>query len=259
VHTNLDAVARLGQLHLDDGLWDGRRILPEGWVAQASAIQIANPQREDPDWRQGYGFQFWRSQHGYRGDGAYGQYMVVLPEADAVVAITSQSLNMQTVLDALWRHLLPALTAQGQVPSGPWTPGPLTLAGPASSTTSTSGRRPASGPASIIGSHFTPRIASDASWLRSVDVRGEHLMLTDGEGELTLALGVPGDWTATGCVFTDHHWDQETLQVDIIFAETPHRLILRLDPSTHEFTAQWPAEPLHRLPLAHMRMPQHDS
>ena len=60
VHTNLDAVARLGQLYLDDGVWEGRRLLPAGWVAEASAVQIANPQREEPDWRQGYGFQLWR-------------------------------------------------------------------------------------------------------------------------------------------------------------------------------------------------------
>ena len=89
VHTNLDAVARLGQLYLDDGVWEGRRILPEGWVADASSVQIANPQREEPDWRQGYGFQLWMSRHGYRGDGAFGQYMVVLPEHDAVVAMFS--------------------------------------------------------------------------------------------------------------------------------------------------------------------------
>ena len=100
VHTNLDAVARLGQLYLDDGVWNGRRILPEGWVADASAVHIANPQREEPDWQQGYGFQLWMSQHGYRGDGAFGQYMVVLPEHDAVVAMFSCTEPMQAVLDA---------------------------------------------------------------------------------------------------------------------------------------------------------------
>ena len=109
VHTNLDAVARLGQLYLDDGVWDGRRLLPDGWVADASAVQIANPQREEPDWRQGYGFQLWMSRHGYRGDGAFGQYMVVLPEHDAVVAMFSCVEDMQAVLDLMWEHLLPAM------------------------------------------------------------------------------------------------------------------------------------------------------
>ena len=118
VHTNLDAVARLGQLYLDDGVWDGRRILPEGWVADASAVQIANPQREEPDWRQGYGFQLWMSRHGYRGDGAFGQYMVVLPEHDAVVAMFSCTEDMQAVLDLMWEHLLPAMDVGPDVADG---------------------------------------------------------------------------------------------------------------------------------------------
>ena len=46
-------------------------------------------ERDEPDWSQGYGFQLWMSRHGYRGDGAFGQYMVVLPEQDAVVAMFS--------------------------------------------------------------------------------------------------------------------------------------------------------------------------
>ena len=86
-------------------------LLPRSWITEATRLHVV-PDREDPDWSQGYGFQFWRSRHGYRGDGAYGQYMVILPEADAVVAITSQSPAMQVVLDALWMHLLPVLTAR---------------------------------------------------------------------------------------------------------------------------------------------------
>ncbi len=99
VYTNLDAVARLGQLYLDDGVWNGRRILPEGWVADASSVQIANGW-DDIDWQQGYGFQLWMSRHGYRGDGAFGQFMVVLPEHDAVVAVFSCIERMQVILDA---------------------------------------------------------------------------------------------------------------------------------------------------------------
>ena len=58
----------------------GRRpLLPEEWVSQATRVQIANADSTDedawPDWQQGYGFQFWMSRHGYRGDGAYGQFL----------------------------------------------------------------------------------------------------------------------------------------------------------------------------------------
>jgi hypothetical protein len=111
-------IARFGQMYLQKGLWNGQRILPEEWVAQASAFQVQNSHPTNPDWRQGYGFQFWRCQHGaYRGDGAFGQFCVVMPEQDAVLAITSGVANMQAVLDLVWKHLLPALQSQALPPA----------------------------------------------------------------------------------------------------------------------------------------------
>jgi len=47
--------------------------------------------RDKNDWMQGYGYQFWRSRNNaFRGDGAFGQYIIVMPEKDAVIAITSE-------------------------------------------------------------------------------------------------------------------------------------------------------------------------
>src|SRR4051794_33002259 len=46
---------------------------------------------------------------GYRGDGAFGQFCVVLPEQDTVIVTTAYTLDMQAVLDAMWAHLLPGL------------------------------------------------------------------------------------------------------------------------------------------------------
>ena len=69
--------------------WDGpaaARARPGS--AEATSRQVDNPHEPNPDWRQGYGFQFWMARHGFRGDGAYGQFCVVLPEQDTVVAIT---------------------------------------------------------------------------------------------------------------------------------------------------------------------------
>lgn len=103
-------IARFGQLYLQRGEWQGRRLLPEVWVAEATSKQVANGDDPNSDWAQGYGFQFWRCRHNaYRGDGAFGQFCVVLPEQDAVVAITSGTGNLQGVLDLVWQHLLPAL------------------------------------------------------------------------------------------------------------------------------------------------------
>ncbi len=106
-------MARFGQLYLDDGVWQGTRLLPAGWVAEATALHTPNPGEPHPDWQQGYGYQFWQSRHGYRGDGAYGQFCLVLPEQDAVVVTTAATENMQGILDAVWAELLPAFDGPG--------------------------------------------------------------------------------------------------------------------------------------------------
>jgi CubicO group peptidase (beta-lactamase class C family) len=103
-------IARFGQLYLQHGRWEGRQLVPAAWVAAATSAQADNSSRTEPDWAQGYGYQFWRCRHGaYRGDGAFGQFCLVMPEQDAVLAITAGVQAMQPVLDLVWRHLLPAL------------------------------------------------------------------------------------------------------------------------------------------------------
>jgi CubicO group peptidase (beta-lactamase class C family) len=105
-------IARFGQLYLRRGEWNGRRLLPAEWVDLATSRQASNGSNPASDWDQGYGFQFWRCRHGvYRGDGAFGQYCVVLPKQDAVVAITSGVRDLQAVLNLVWEHLLPGMKA----------------------------------------------------------------------------------------------------------------------------------------------------
>lgn len=105
-------IARFGQLYLQKGEWEGKQLLPAAWVEMATSRQIANGDNPNSDWNQGYGFQFWRCRHGaYRGDGAFGQYCIVMPEQDAVVAITSGVRDMQAVLNLIWDRLLPAFQA----------------------------------------------------------------------------------------------------------------------------------------------------
>jgi hypothetical protein len=108
--TTTEAVARFGQLLLQRGLWEERQLVPAAWVDEATVAQISNGDDPDSDWAQGYGYQFWRCRHGaYRGDGAFGQFCVVFPEQDAVLAITGGLGDMQAVLNLAWAHLLPAL------------------------------------------------------------------------------------------------------------------------------------------------------
>jgi len=102
-------IASFGQLYLQKGLWQGKQLVREDWIEAATARQTSNGSDPKSDWDQGYGYQFWRCRHGaYRGDGAFGQYCIVLPEQDAVIAITSSLNDMQAVLNVVWDKLLPA-------------------------------------------------------------------------------------------------------------------------------------------------------
>lgn len=103
-------IARLGQLYLQGGVWDGRRLLSESWVREATSRQTSNGSNPQSDWDQGYGYQFWRCRNNaYRGDGAFGQFCIVMPEQDAVIAITSGTSDMQGILNLVWEYLLPAM------------------------------------------------------------------------------------------------------------------------------------------------------
>jgi CubicO group peptidase (beta-lactamase class C family) len=105
-------IAKFGQVYLQKGQWHGKQLVPAAWVEAATARQTSNGSNPKSDWDQGYGYQFWRSRHGaYRGDGAFGQFCVVLPEQDAVIAITSGVRDMQAVLNLIWDKLLPGMNA----------------------------------------------------------------------------------------------------------------------------------------------------
>ena len=107
-------IARFGQLYLQRGLWNGKQIIPESWVSAATSLQTSNGSNPRSDWDQGYGYQFWRCRNGaYRGDGAFGQYCIVLPDHDAVIVITSGVKDMQAVLNLVWDKLLPAFGEGG--------------------------------------------------------------------------------------------------------------------------------------------------
>jgi CubicO group peptidase (beta-lactamase class C family) len=114
-----DALAKFGQFYLQNGIWNGRQVLPAAWIKKATTFKIQQPAgegldleklKQTSDWHQGYCYQFWRCRHNaFRGDGAYGQYAIVMPEQDAVIAITSETRDMQGELSLVWEHLLPAM------------------------------------------------------------------------------------------------------------------------------------------------------
>jgi CubicO group peptidase (beta-lactamase class C family) len=110
-------IAKFGQLYLQRGKWNGKQLVPEKWVEQATSKQVPNDQEGHSkigiDWVQGYGFQFWRCTHNaFRGDGANGQLCVVIPEKDAVIAITADTGNFQGEMNAIWDKLYPAFQSE---------------------------------------------------------------------------------------------------------------------------------------------------
>ncbi len=100
-------IAKFGQLYLQKGQWQGQQLLTSAWVTQATSRQTSNGSNPKSDWDQGYGYQFWRCRHGaFRGDGKDGQFCVVLPEQDTVIAITAETGDMQGELNVVWDQLL---------------------------------------------------------------------------------------------------------------------------------------------------------
>jgi CubicO group peptidase (beta-lactamase class C family) len=114
VYTTARDLGRLGQLYLDDGVWEGERILPEGWatlVAQPAPAFVRQPGQR------GYGAQFWLFD-GVAGlpDGTYttagnkGQLATIVPAHDLVVVRTGvDPLGVSWNQPEFVRHVIDAL------------------------------------------------------------------------------------------------------------------------------------------------------
>jgi len=81
--------ARFGLLYLNDGMWNGERVLPEGWARYVATPAPAQPKGRDG---RGYGAQFWLfgpdqglPAGSYAAAGARGQYVMIVPERGVVI------------------------------------------------------------------------------------------------------------------------------------------------------------------------------
>jgi CubicO group peptidase (beta-lactamase class C family) len=235
-------IAKFGQLYLQKGQWNGKQLVPAAWVEAATARQTSNGSNPKSDWDQGYGYQFWRCRHGaYRGDGAFGQYCIVMPEHDAVIAITSGVKNMQAVLDLVWDKLLPAFQTS-------------TLAADDEShrklvrKLASLSLRPVAGsgkPATVSGKRFTfPANPAKLEWLRlQCEDSGDTLVVRKAGKDHRIICGhghwqkgdmpllMPGRQPAAAC----GHWTaDDTYTARICFTETPLILTLTLKFSGNE-------------------------
>lgn len=110
LYLRTEDIAKFGQFYLQRGRWNDKQILSADWVDLATSYKVSNGSNPDSDWAQGYCFQFWRCRKNiYRGDGAYVQFCVVMPDQNVVVAMTSDGNDYQGQLNALYDILLPAL------------------------------------------------------------------------------------------------------------------------------------------------------
>jgi CubicO group peptidase (beta-lactamase class C family) len=239
-------IARFGQLYLQQGKWQGKQLVPASWIEAATARQTSNGSDPNSDWAQGYGYQFWRCRHGaYRGDGAFGQYCIVLPEQDAVLAITSGVKDMQGVLNVVWDKLLPAMKSS---PLG----ADEQVAGKLRVALNGLSLRPASGvgsPASGVGKRYA---------FSANEQKLDSIALESGgqDGPVTLVARIAGTEQRIVCGrgawqkgrFAWNRWSEQpvaasgawtgddTFTAKLCFYETPFTVTVKLKTSGDELT-----------------------
>lgn len=256
LHLPTEAIAKFGQLYLQRGEWQGRRLLPAEWVDVATSRQASNGSDPTSDWDQGYGYQFWRCRPGfYRGDGAFGQFCIVMPQYDTVVAINSGSANMGGIMSLLWEKLLPELRPEA-LPENPEAsarlqnalgslriPVPMTLNG--APMTEVLGRRyvlesndtgyksitlVAEGEAHVLvleGSSGTVRLNFHAGdWAQAGTVPKDWLKFTPDFGDPAIATS--GTWTAA-----------DTFTGKVAFYQTPNVATLTLKFADKTVITEW--------------------
>src|SRR5690348_1454223 len=270
LHARTEDIAKLGLLYLQHGQWEGTQLIPAAWVDAATSQQVSNPGEPSPDWRQGYGFQFWMSRHGYRGDGAFGQFCVVLPGRATVIATTAWTLDMQAVLDAMWEHLLPGLgaappgasAAQDQLSArlaalelpachaapapeawDPWAGGPFTVA------TSTGDTQ--------VPASFTAVAVKERSggWQISLIEPGNALTVPVGAGRWEVSEHTDRGGAVIPVAASGGWLDGRTLRAEIIFLETPHRMDITCSLEGRTARAGWRHPPLAPSKLMHLHCP----
>jgi len=208
-------LARFGQLLLQRGAWEGAQLIPAEWVDEATSA-ITPSAGDSPDWEQGYGYQFWRGRHDTaRADGAFGQFVVLVPDSDLVVVTTSGTMETRATLSSIWEHLLPAIAAE---PVAAELPTRRTLPTPAASNRS------------IDGDYFFP---TNPLKITRLSVHGQELTIDDRVVPFTA-----GDWVRGGTFAVDGlelpvaasgGWvDDDHFVVELVAYETPFSWLLDL-------------------------------
>ena len=253
LHITTESIVRFGQLYLQKGEWQGQQLVPRRWIETATVKHIVTDAEKTGDWAQGYGYQFWRGQRdSYRGDGAFGQFCLVLLEQDAVLATTAGVENMQSVLDLVWSHLLPAMGDE-PLPEDEAAQSALTSQLANLSIEPTQGERTSPIAASISGKtyDFSYDVGDDFHWLTLHFHEDELLFLAeDDKGEHQVRCGY-AEWTPGTTTFRAPEeapvlcsgaWTApDMFTLEIRYIRTPHALTLRfqLDEERLRVSGRW--------------------
>lgn len=235
-------ILNFGQLYLQEGEWNGKRLLSREWISEATRKQV-NSQDNDSDWGQGYGYQFWRCKPGcYRGDGAYGQYCIVVPEKNAVIAITSETRDMGASMQLVWDHILPAMAdtpslpedsaaterlrtmAQGLTLSTTQTSVATTRQEQVNGKTYTFSENPFEAQRvsfSFEGDRCQITVVEDGNTIRFSS--GAGTWITDGEKPAETLFALPRRTPVRTAISSYYHWsDADTLVVTAKYVENAH-------------------------------------
>jgi hypothetical protein len=178
---------------------------------------------------------------------------LVLPEQDAVVAFMGQSSDTQALLDLVWRELLPAFRES----SHPDPAADRHLAERMADLKLPPGDADATAPIEAgrwSDARFTPAGGSCPEQPSLEDVRvaktaaGWNAIVGELGAELSVPLGNRwgvGRWNdETAPVFASGGWyDTDSLRVELIFVETPHRLVIDCELPGRTFKATWITAP----------------
>lgn len=101
---NTAASLKFGALHLQSGMWNGRRVLSEKWVRAATTKQT------DGDADGAYGYQWWMGPgSAYYALGLFTQLSVVFPEHDTTLALFSAIDGSKKLKPFVWKYFPSAL------------------------------------------------------------------------------------------------------------------------------------------------------
>lgn len=283
LHLTVDDQARLGMALASGGLApDGTRVLPAAVVdamattfvptAETSAEKEAGaePDTARDDWALGYGYGVWRSRRGYRMDGAYGQFTLVVPESGVVVGYQGSAIDTQRVLDVLWG--LGAAAGDGADAAAATAGGPLVVE---RDSWAARDRYVASDAPALDVAGWSLNDAADAGapgaagWRLTIPARdGQPGGTVDlrphawSRGSLALhpgdtAVGAPSDPVPDGVVPVAARAERlpdGTVRAHLVATASPHRVLLTRTPDS-TLSARWHTAPLWEPTLATLLVP----